>query len=128
MDYCFVLRIRLFNRDYDPRVIVIRAYDDLIPQWDWAGRTRLTVDVRHGGKVIFPKGQLTCAVHGASDSKKAKELVMALVAMRPGDTDPGYFADYTHDQLEWANTYGEALGVEREYRYCDPETGSVRED
>jgi hypothetical protein len=46
--------------------------------------------------------------------------------MRPGDTDAEYFADYTEDQLDWARSNGEGLSCEREYRYCDPETGAVR--
>lgn len=105
---------------------IIRAYDDLVPLWDSAGRIRLTCEVRHDGVVVFPKGQLTCAVHGTSDGIEAKELVMALVAMRPGDTDADYFADYTPEQLAWVTEHGEALSMEREARYCDPKTGDVR--
>jgi hypothetical protein len=122
-NHAFTLRIRLFESEYDRRLVTITAYDDL--GWDSAGRVRLTVEVRHGGKVIFPRGQLTCALHGTSDGVKAKEFVMSLVAMRPGDTDDEYFAGYTEAQLAWATEYGEALSCEREFRYCD-ENGNVR--
>lgn len=37
------------------------------------------------------------------------------------------YRDYTEAQLQWAETYGEALDYEREARYCDPETGDVRQ-
>ena len=87
--------------------------------WDSAGRIKLTCEVKHGTKVIFPAGQLYCALHGASDSIAAKELAMPLVAMRPGDTDADYFADYTPEQLEWVTEHGEALDTARETRYCE---------
>ena len=95
--------------------------------WDSAGRVKLTCEVKHGSEVIFPAGQLYCALHGTSDGIEAKELVMSLVAMRPGDTDADYFADYTPDQLAWATEHGETLSMERERRYCD-ENGNVRKE
>jgi hypothetical protein len=125
-DPAFTLRVRPFRSAADARAIMIRAYDDLVPGWDSAGRVRLTVEVRHGGEVIFPKGQLTCALHAESDGIKAKELVMGLVAMKPGDTDRDYFADYTPAQLAWCEQYGEAIDLERMVRYCD-EDGNVKE-
>lgn len=57
------------------------------------------------------------------DGIEAKEGVLSLVAMKPGDTDEEYFADYTEEQLAFAKEYGEALSCEREARYCNPETG-----
>ena len=120
----FTLRLQPFNRAHDPHTIVIRAFDEL--GWDSAGRIKLTVEVRHGGKVIFPRGFLTCAVHGTSDGIAARELVCSLVGMRPGDTDEDYFAGYSADQLAWAKAYGEHVSMIREGRYCDHKTGSVR--
>lgn len=104
---------------------IIRAYDDLVPQWDDAGRIRLTCEVRHDGKVVFPKGKLTCALHGTSDGIAARELVLSMVATRPGDTDADYFADYTPEQLGWVTEHGETLGMEAARRYCDQD-GNVR--
>jgi hypothetical protein len=113
-------------------LIVITCYDGNITTqfgsrggWDSAGRVKLTVEVKHGQDVIFPVGQLCCALHGSSDGMAAKELVMSLVAMKPGDTDRDYFADYTPEQLAWATEHGEALDMEREARYCDA-NGAVR--
>lgn len=120
LNQCFTLRVK-----HHDGMIVIRAYDDL--GWDNAGRIKLTCEVRQNGQVIFERGKLYCALHASSDGIKAKELVMSLVAMRPGDTDADYFADYTPDQIDWASQYGEELSYERECRYCDPETGSVRD-
>ncbi len=118
----FALHIKLY-RD-DKRQVVIRAFDD--SSWDEAGRVKLEIEVKHGRKVIFPRGQLYCALHGSSNSDEAKELVMSTVAMRPGDTDEEYFADYTPEQLAWASEHGEEIRSEAQARYCDPETGEVR--
>src|SRR5262245_54308880 len=93
--------------------------------WDEAGRVKLTVEVRHGNRVIFPAGQLYCALHGSSDGIEARELIMSLVAMRPGDTDRDYFDGYTPEQLAWAERHGERIDMERERRYCDRD-GNVR--
>lgn len=126
---CFTLRVQLYRKEHDPRLIIIRAYDDL--GWDSAGRVKLTCEVSHGGKIIFPRGQLYCAVHGSSDGIAAKELVMSMVAMHPsagGGEGSDYYADYSPEQLAWAETYGEDLDVERSYRYCDPETGACRDE
>lgn len=46
--------------------------------------------------------------------------------MKPGDTDEGYFESYTAAQLAWALQFGEDIDLERQARYCDPETGEVR--
>lgn len=128
-DPAFTLKIKPFTSFHDCRQIVIRAFDDMTPQWDFAGRIRLTVEVRHGGKVIFPKGQLYCALHGSSDGIEAKELVCLLVGMHPsagGGEEADYYSDYTPEQLEWVEAYGEHIDRVRSDRYCDPETGSCR--
>jgi hypothetical protein len=117
---CFTLRVKTLATE---PTIVIRAFDDL--GWDSAGRVKLSVEVRQLGQVIFPRGQLHCALHGTTDGIAARELVLALVAMRPGGTDADYFADYTPDQIAWAERHGEYLGYERESRYCDSD-GNVR--
>ena len=77
--------------------------------------------------VVFPRGATWCAVnrYTAIDGIEAKERVMSLFAMRPGDTDAEFFEHYTDDQLSWVTRYGEELGAEREARYCD-ENGNVK--
>ena len=127
VNVAFTLRVRLYRPEHDARLVTITAYDDLVPQWDSAGRVRLTVEVKHGSTVVFPKGQLTCALHGTSDSIEAKELVMSLVAMQPGDTDADYFADYTPEQLAWVTEHGETLDMVCDTRYRD-EDGNVRKE
>jgi hypothetical protein len=121
-DLLFTLRVKCFV--HEPMVI-IRAYDKPCFGRAWA----IDVEVRQGGKVIFPRGQLHCAsavsTSESQDGNAAKELVLSLVAMKLGDTDPDYFADYSLEQLDWAASYGDALNMEREIRYCD-ENGNLR--
>lgn len=124
----FTLRVKLYNSAHDKRLIVIRVFDDL--GWDSAGRVKLTCEVRHGGKVIFPRGQLYCALHGSSDGIKAKEAIMDLVGMAPdagGGEGEDYYSDYTPEQIEWCNAHWEALGCERQARYCD-ENGNIKKE
>jgi hypothetical protein len=129
-DYCghdlshlFTLRVRVRT---DRPTIIIHAFDgnhvDLR-----TGHTRIDVEVRMGGKTIFPRGATYCAVPSGTttDGTYAKELVLSLVALKPGDTDADYFADYTPEQLAFAEEYGEGLSCEAQFRYCD-ENGAVR--
>jgi len=111
-NHLFTLRVKRFK---EPSV-VIYAFDG---GGQRPNHTRIDVEVRQGGKVIFPRNALYCATPGCIDDDSAKELVMSLVAMRPGDTDRDYFDSYTPAQREWAERNGEELSCEREARYCD---------
>lgn len=122
-DYLFTLRVQLRK---DAPMIVIHAWDGGV-QHPY-GHNRLDVELRMGGKVIFPRGVTWCAVNSYTsiDGIDAKELVMSLFAMKPGDTDSEYFEKYSPEQLEFAETYGEDIDYVKHDRYCDPESGEVR--
>jgi hypothetical protein len=122
LDHLFTLRLRLLRGEPS---IVIRAFDANVT--DKTGHCRIDVEVRHGGAVIFPRGALWCGVSRGTtvDGVDARELVLATIGMKPGDTDADYFASYTPEQLAWAEKYGEDISYERERRYCD-ENGAVR--
>lgn len=126
----FTLRIRLYRKEHDPRLLIITAYDHNWSMADTHGR--IDVEVKHGGEVIFPLGQLYCAVSKAcghsSDGMAAKELVMSLVAMHRsagGGEGEDYYYGYTPVQIQWSEAHGQALDVERMERYCD-QNGEVR--
>lgn len=123
--HLFTLHVRV--RKGEP-VIVIHAYDGPRGTFSATGHSRIDVEVRQGGRVVFPRGALYCGVpsNTTTDGIAARELVLSLVSMRPGDTDEEYFGDYTEEQLSWVNRYAEELSMVREMRYCDPETGAVR--
>jgi hypothetical protein len=104
----------------------------LIVAWE-GGRqepnhTRIDCELRQNGEIVFPRGVTYCGVPAGTvlDGNEAKEAVVSTLAMRPGDTDDDYFDPYTPEQREWAETNGEELGILREDRYCDHETGAVR--
>ena len=127
---CFTLRFHLYTKAHDPRGITIRAFDDL-PS-DYRGAFRLTVEVKHGREVIFPRGQLECtlAPGWTTDGNRARELVMALVEMAPdagSGVDDDYWEGYSERQLAWVNEHWETLSCERQARYCD-ESGDVKGD
>lgn len=113
MNRCFTLVFKPSRKDAP---IIIHAYDTEYP--------RIDVEVRQGGKVIFPRGSLWCGVPRgmpfASDDIQARELVMSLVGTKPGDTDADYFEGYTPEQIAWAERYGEEIDIERMCRYIDP--------
>lgn len=89
--------------------------------------TGIDAEMSHGGAVVFPRGSTWCGMPAGStiDGNEAKELVASLFAMKPGDTDEEYFANYTPEQLAWAETFGEELSMLAQDRYCD-ENGTVR--
>ena len=123
-DWLFTLRVSPFVGDVP---IMIYAFDANHTDHH-TGHVRIDVIVRHCGKTIFKRGDTYCAVNRwtAIDGIAARELVMSLVARKPGDTDQDYFASYTPEQLAFAEKYGDALSCEREARYRDPETGAIR--
>lgn len=92
-----------------------------------SGHMRIDVEVWHDGACVFPRGATYCAVpRGTSiDGVDARELVLSLVAIKPGDTDDEYFSQYTPAQLAFAEAYGEEIGIVREIRFCD-ENGNVK--
>jgi hypothetical protein len=89
--------------------------------------TRIDVEailVREGGKreTLWPRGTTWCGMPNGTtiDGQRAKELVLSLLAMKPGDTDDDFFAGWTEAQLDFASRYGEELGMIAEDRYGAP--------
>jgi hypothetical protein len=122
-DKLFQLRVKTRT---DRAPIIITAFDANRTDPN-TGHIFIDVEVKQAGDTIFKRGDTYCAVSRwmSIDGIEAKELVLSLVAMQPGDTDSEFFANYSERQLEWARENGEALDCEREFRYCD-ENGNVR--
>lgn len=68
---------------------------------------------------LFPIGWSWVGVPRGTviDGPKAKEAVLSLFAMKPGDTDPEFFENYTSDQLAFVNRWGEELSMLAAERY-----------
>lgn len=84
------------------------------PTWDEAGRIRIGYRLkRHqAGKTTVLFEGFDCHAHCAIDSDTAVETVMTFLTLRPGDTDSDYFASYTPDQLDWAQSEAETLSCD----------------
>ena len=102
-DFLFTLRVCVFASE---PLVVVNAFEGRnAGRGGMGSHNRIEVEVRQGGRVVFPRGQLYCGLptFKSIDGPDARELVLSLVAMRPGDTDADYFADYTSEQLAWAD-------------------------
>jgi len=102
-------------------MVVIHAFEGRVG----GSHNRIDVVVTQGkGRVVFPRGQLYCSLptFKAIDGPDARELVLLLVAMKPPcfghcDTDADYFADYTSEQLAWAERHGDIIAHAAAARY-----------
>jgi len=75
--------------------------------------------LKRKSRTIFKRGETWCGIPGqhSIDGKAAKEAVLSTLAMKPGDTDPDYFADYREVQLAFADAFGEELYMVKCDRY-----------
>jgi len=109
-DFLFTLRVCVFA---DEPLVVVNAFEGRDAGRGGVGgsHNQIEVEVRQGGLVVFPRGQLYCGLptFKSIDGPDARELVLSLVAMKPGDTDADYFADYTPEQLAWAERHGDGV-------------------
>ncbi len=53
---------------------------------------------------------------------------MGFLTLRPGDTDPDYFEDYTPEQHAYCDAHAEALSCEVSARFTCAECGRCLED
>lgn len=114
LNRAFTLRLRAARNE---PLVIVNVYDN----WQIGPRVRLDIEVRQGGRVIFPRGALWVGLpgHWSSDGRQAREAVLSCVAMRPGDTDRDYFDGYTPEQLDWARAHGETIAMIAADRYGD---------
>ena len=112
----FTLRVRLGES-----LCTIKAYEG--PETSAVGRgtthTTLYCELRYAGRVLFPRSEFYVGIpHGnCLDSDYAKEAVFSLFALKPGDTDDGFFVHYIPEQLDFVSTYGEELSMIARERY-----------
>ena len=55
----------------------------------------------HEGTLIFKGNQF----YSPQDGLEAAIALLDFLTLQPGDTDAEFFEDYTHDQLNWANSF-----------------------
>ena len=109
-DFLFTLRVCVFASE---PLVVVHAFEGRDAGRGRVGgsHNRIDVEVRQGGRVVFPRGALYCGLptFKSIDGPDARELVLSLVAMKPGDTDADFFAHYTPEQLAWAERHGDGV-------------------
>jgi hypothetical protein len=122
-DHLFSLKVSVGAAGH----VLIHAFEGRVMS---PNHTRVDVEVSLNREVIFDRGTLYCGIPAqhSLDGVHARENVLSLVAMKPGDTDDEYFENYSTDQLEFADRFGEELSLARETTYCRPRDGGVRED
>jgi hypothetical protein len=78
-------------------------------QTDRYGKSILGYQFWHEDILVFEGDDFHCSPSCPIDSDQAVASLLAFLSLKPGDTDPEYFEDYTPGQLEFAVNYGEAL-------------------
>jgi len=68
---------------------------------------------------LFTGEDFGCAPSHCIDSDETVAALMGFLTLRPGDTDKGYFAGYSPQQLEYCDHHAEALSVEVSCRFTD---------
>ncbi len=67
--------------------------------------------------VLFEGEDFGCSPMHGIDSDATVAAIMAFLTLRPGDTDPEYFADYTPEQLAYCSEHAETLSCEVDCRF-----------
>ena len=69
-------------------------------------------EFRTGGTVLFEGHDFRVPpCYPAYDCEESARALMGFLSLRPGDTDPEYFDDYTPAQMEYCQGHGETLGM-----------------
>jgi hypothetical protein len=75
------------------------------------------------GRMLFEE-IIGCSPLHSVDSDAAVRSAIGFLTLRPGDTDPEYFDDYTRRQLAWADEHGEQLSI---YAWEDEDAPALRD-
>jgi hypothetical protein len=75
--------------------------------------------------VLFEGKDFGRAPGNTEDGAETVVAIMGFLTLKPGDTDPDYFAAYSDVQRDYCERYAESLSVEVQARFCD-EKGNVR--
>lgn len=71
---------------------------------DWRGQTRLAYRLRDRGETIFAGEDFCGSPMHADDSLDTIAALLGFLTLKPGDTDPEFFAEYTERQLDWVQS------------------------
>lgn len=79
---------------------------------DWRGQTRIGYRfVDPAGAVLFEGEDFACSPMDADDSDESLRALLGFLTLRPGDTDREYFAEYTPEQMTFAQGDAQRLSL-----------------
>ena len=85
---------------------------DLGLKWTEYSGTRAVFGYRlYSNDALIFEGVDLSGPRGMACERAACE-VMCFLTLRPGDVEDDYFEKYTPDQLDWRDTYAEAMGLD----------------
>jgi hypothetical protein len=67
----------------------------------------------HHWGLVFSGEDFACSPCHAIDSPEAMAAILGFLSLKPGDTDPEYFDDYTPKQRAWMEARAEDLSLAR---------------
>ena len=74
-------------------------------------REMLGYEFYHDGKLIFEGEDFGPGAFQAIDSDSTVAALLGFLALQKGDTDAEYFDDYTKEQLQFSEEFGEQLSM-----------------
>lgn len=80
-------------------------------RYDSRGQTILAYELTAPGTTIFAGNDFRGSPLRADDSDNTLRALLGFLTLRPGDTDPDYFAEYTAEQLDFCATRAEGLSL-----------------
>jgi hypothetical protein len=87
----------------------LELYDTLTT--DRYGKSVLAYRFFHRGRLLFAGADFHGSPLHAVDADATVAGLLAFLSLKPGDTDPEYFEDYTPEQLAFARAEGENLSL-----------------
>lgn len=112
------LIFRTYRRGYGPSFTLTTFYTG---RRDELGKSvlryRLTMREGKRTKTLFCGEDYHVSPLDPIDSDAACAGLLWFLTLRPGDTDPEYFENYTDAQLAFANKFAEALACEVDARF-----------
>jgi hypothetical protein len=116
-NYCRRIRFQPWRKGMGP-TFTLTTWDDVGYDERGAVRLRYRLTMReHGKSIVLFEGQDFCSSPGeASDSDASHACLMSFLTLRPGDTDPEYFENYTDAQRDYCAKHAEFLNCEASNR------------
>lgn len=102
-----IRQVRLKTRAHKYTLNVFDTYTT-----DSLGKSRLAYVLKQDGRVLFEGSDFCCSPLHCINSDECMNSLLGFLTLKPGDTDKEYFAEYTVDQMAFAEGDAEYLSYE----------------